>query len=135
VAREDARGGRLFRVGDPDQEMLGRDVFVLEVVGRLECGVEDLPQRAADPRLGGRTADLRILGDLSRNLGLDGRRIQSELVQDRSDDAPLLLKQGEQQMFRRQLGVPCPPRQVLRLSHRLLCLDRKLVEIHGVTSH
>src|SRR5262249_26031272 len=77
-------------------------------------------------------ADLRVLADLCRCLGLDRARIQTELVEDWDDDPALLPKERDQQVFRRDLGVPCAAREALRLDHSLLRLDRKLVEIHGL---
>src|SRR5205085_1287703 len=43
-----------------------------------------------------------------------------------------LVEEREQQMLGRDLGVRPPPRELLRGGHRLLALDRQLVEVHQV---
>src|SRR5438067_2465104 len=90
VTREDARRGRFLLLRNGEEEVLGGDVFVLEVVGRLERGVEDFAQRRRDHRLRRRAADFRELRDLRRDLRFDRRRVLAELVQDRRDDSLFL---------------------------------------------
>ena len=85
-----------------------------------------------DHRLRRRAADLRVFRDLRRDFRLDRPRVQAELVQDRSDDPAFLPEQREEQVLRRQFRVPGAARKVLRLGDRLLRLDCKLVEIHGL---
>ena len=115
--------------------MLGRNVFVFEVIGRLECGVEYFTQRRRDQRLRGCAAYPRELGDLGSGFGFNRRRIQAELVQDWNDDATFLPEECNEQVLGRDLRVSSPSGEVLRLDDGFLSLDRKLVEIHVLILH
>jgi hypothetical protein len=122
----------VFQLRQAEQEVLGGDVFILEVVSRFEGCIEKLAQRIADERFGRRTADLGVLGDLGRGLGLDRAGVQSEFVDDRRDDAAILAKQRDEQVRGGDFGVAGAAGEVLRFDHRLLGFDCKLVEIHGL---
>src|SRR5207247_5633428 len=135
VPREDPRCPRFLRLDDAQEKVLGGDVLVLEVLRRFEGGIEHFPQRRRDERLRGFTANLGELRNLRGHLGFDRGRIESELVEDRSNDSSLLAQQRHEQMLRRDLRVSSAAGEVLRFDARFLRLARKLVEIHTITSY
>ena len=56
--------------------------------------------------------------------------VDAEALQDRHDDALVLLEQGEEQVGRGDLGVRVLGGEPLRGRHRLLGLDRESVRLH-----
>ena len=57
-------------------------------------------------------------------------RVDAEPLQDRHDDALVLLEQGEEQVGRGDLGIRVLRGEPLRGGHRLLGLDRESVWLH-----
>ena len=57
-------------------------------------------------------------------------RVDAEALQDRHDDALVLIEQGEEQMGRGDLGVRVLRGEPLCGGHRLLGLDRESVWLH-----
>src|ERR1044071_1059190 len=88
-----------FDLGDGEKEVLRGDVLVVELGRLFEGKIEDAPQVRANERLGRGAADLRQLAELSRGVSLDLRRRNAELVEDRSDDAPLLPQQRDEEVL------------------------------------
>ncbi len=96
-----------------EQEVLRRDVLVLELLRLVEGAVEHLRELRADLRLLLRALDAGLLGE--RRLGLRAQRvgIGDELARQ------LLVEQREQQMLGIELGIahsgaraPAPPRRL-----------------------
>ena len=117
VARDDV---------EREQEVLRRDVLVLQLLRLVEGAVEHLRELRADLRLLLRALDARLLGE--RRLGLRAQRVGvgHELARQ------LLVEQREQQMLGIELGVAVPARELLRCRDGLLGLDRELVEVHAL---
>ena len=108
-----------------EQEVLRRDVLVLQLLRLVEGAVEHLRELRADLRLLLRALDARLLGE--RRLGLRAQRVRvgHELARQ------LLVEQREQQMLGIELGVAVAARELLRRRDGLLGLDRELVEVHA----
>ncbi len=107
-----------------EQQVLGRDVLVLELPRLVEGLVEHARERGARGRLLRRALDRRLRGELRLGLGAQRGRIRHELRHQ------LLVEQREQQVLGVELGVARPARKLLRGRDGLLALDRQLVEVH-----
>ena len=81
------------------QEVLGRDVLVAELLGDLEGAVEDAVQLPGDLGVGRGAGDLGPPLELALDLAGEGLGVRAELLEDRRDDAVLLLEQGEQEVI------------------------------------
>ena len=117
VARDDV---------EREQQVLGRDVVVLELPGLVERLVEDARERRARLGLLRRALDRGLRGERGLGLGAQGGRVGHELRRQ------LLVEQREQQVLGIELGIAGPARKLLRGRDGLLALDRQLVEIHLV---
>ena len=122
LRKELVAGNRVER----EQQVLGRHVVVLQLLRLVERPIEDLRQRgrhgglllpALDPRLPGQLL-------LGRRAKLFGRFHECA--------RQILVEQCEQQVLGVELGVAEAARALLRGGHRLLRLDRQLVEVHQV---
>ena len=85
-----------FVLGEREQQVLGRDVFVAERLGFVLGFVEDLVELARQRRL--RVALLRIARDLARDLLAQRGDARAELLQNGNDDALVLLEERGEQM-------------------------------------
>ena len=97
-----ARGGEALAgvplFGESDQEVLGRDVLVAELLRGLERRVEDARQVASGPRLGGRAGHVRLAVEDRPSVARQRRGIDAELLEDRDDDALGLLEERQKQV-------------------------------------
>ncbi len=127
-----AAGGAVVLGQQRQQEVLARDVLVLELLGLLagflEEGLQPPPERRcrrSSPRTCGcaSSALWRCLSDL--------RGVDSDLAQQRPGHAILLIEQGQKQVLRRQFLVAAAPGQLMRGLDRLSGFDGQLVEPHG----
>ena len=116
-----------------DQQVFGADVFVFELVGFFERVLQDSIESRTD-------VDFRLplnlgqLGDSVRQVARQRLQIDAELLQDRQNDAFLLLDQGEQKMLGRDLRIAVFLRMRLRRLKGLLALQRQLVKTnHKIT--
>ena len=119
VARDDV---------EREQQMLGRDVLVLQLLRLVERLVEDARERGARLRLLRGALDRGLCGE--RRLGLGAQRggIGHELRRQ------LLVEQREHEVLGVELGIAGPARKLLRGRDGLLALDRQLVEVHLASS-
>ena len=85
-----------LRLGEREQQVLGRDVLVAERLRFLLGLVEDLVQLARERRL--RVALLGNRAVSALDLLAELRDVDAELLEDGHDDALVLRQQGEQQM-------------------------------------
>ena len=102
------------------EEMLGRDVVVLELPALVVGRVEHACERGGRVRLLAAALDGRKRVELALRLGPQALPVGEEL----------LAEQRDEQVLGRHLGVAAAARQLLRLGDRLLALDGQLVEIH-----
>ncbi len=107
-----------------EQEVLGRDVVVLELPRLVGGPVEHARERGAGGRLLRRALDRRHRGELRLRLGAQRHGVRDELLHQ------LLVEQRQQQVLGVELGVARPARKLLRGRDGLLALDRQLVEVH-----
>jgi hypothetical protein len=125
-------GGGAVVLGDEgEQEVLGRDVLVLELL-RLRAGVFE--QRLAPPpdvEVGRRAPHLRLRVERRVDAGLEVLGVDAQLAQQRGDDALRLAEQRRQQMLGRELLVSAALGEGLRVAQRLLGLRRELFGPHG----
>ena len=94
--------------GDREQQVLGRDVLVLELAHLVLGGAQDLDELArAAGRLRRAPAPLSFGSASSARAErlADRGGIDAELAQHRDDDAALLLEQHREQMLGRRLRV------------------------------
>ena len=103
-----------WALGQREQDVLGRDVLVVELAGLALGGAQDVDQLAAGASAPWRRAV--IVGRLSSaalSVGADRLRAGAELAQDRPDDALGLLEQRDEQVLglRSRCGGGRPPRR------------------------
>ena len=121
----DPRQQLLARDGvEREQQMLGRDVLVLELARLVERPVEHAREGGARGGLLRGALDRRLRAQLRLRLGAQRAGVGDELLHQ------LLVEQREQQVLGVELGVAAPARELLRGRDRLLALDRQLGEVH-----
>ena len=129
--REQAPRFAAFLLGERDQEVLGRDVLVAELLRDLEGAVEDAGELPRGRRLRGCARHFRPPVEDSFDFPSQRRGIDAELLEDRNDDSFVALReQSEQQVLRRKLRIAARARVPLRFLNGLLGLDRELIETH-----
>ena len=129
-AREQSARGVVGFLGEGQEQMLGRDEFILERLGLRRRPVQDLLQGRGKIVLRG-AANLgkaveQLLGFLGERGGPD-----AEARQDGRDGSLRLLDQRQQQMGRLELLVAVAAGNLLRALQRFLCSDRELVKSRG----
>src|SRR5436190_14354163 len=118
-------------LGERKQQVLGRDVLVIEVAGLLVRGAQDRDE------LGARARRLAALAEgwqrVERGIDLRADRLdaRAELVEDRNHDAGVLLEQDGEQVLGGHLRVAAIVGELLRGLDRLLGLDRESVWLQG----
>src|SRR5581483_5410402 len=103
-----------------EEEMLGRDELVLELLPLAVGAVEQARERRGRRRLLRAALHGRKRSELALRFGAQAAPVREEL----------LVEQREQQVVGRQLGVAASQGEALRGGDRLLRLDRQLVEVH-----
>ena len=129
VGGEDAGGAAGLLLGDGDEQVLGRDVLVLQPLRLVPRAID----HALEARRGVRAPSalhLRELRDLGLHLGRHRLRPRAELGEQRAHHALLLLEQCQQQMLRLDRLVVVLVGERLGGLHRLLRLHGQLVESH-----
>ena len=131
-----ARGADVgLRIGSQsEQQVLGRDVLVAHAARLVVGALEQFDQGGAERRGGAGRAGYR--GELVGGLvgaAPDALRIGAGALQDRNDDAGLLLEQGEQEMRRGHLRVVTGAGKPLRRGKRLLGLDCESISLHRLS--
>src|SRR5207237_2624480 len=113
------RGGAAAFARDGDEDVLGANVLVFQPFRfRFGC-IGDLPQ--ARRKSGLRTAVCaRVAPELSPHRRRDRRGIDVHLPEDFGNDAPRLLNERQQDVLRRDLGVPLAIRELLRREDGIL---------------
>ena len=132
------RAGRAQRVaglglggGEREQQVLGRDVLVLELAHRLLGGAQHSDELVRRARGLAALATHRGQGvERGVGLGADGAGVGAELLQDGDDDARVLLEQDGEQVLGRELRVAAALCELLRGLEGLLGFDRKAVCLH-----
>ena len=102
---ERLRHGLGFLCGEGEQEVLGGDVLVLEVGGFFEGSVEHLAESLAEAGLLCRPLDLGQPGDETVHPGEKLLYGHAHLVENREDDALLILKQRGHEVNRQRFRV------------------------------
>ncbi len=125
-------GRRRLRVDEREQQVLGRDVLVLERLGLAQRLLEDAVELRRDAR--GRALGLRQRRERAIDVGLNGPDVRAELAERRGDDPTLLGEKGLQQLLGRDLGMVGLLGLGLRREDRLLSLHRELVESHAASA-
>jgi hypothetical protein len=119
--------GRL-RVDEREQQVLGRDVLVLERLGLAQRLLEDAIELRRDAR--GRALGPRERRERAIDLGQDGPGIRAELTERGGDDPTLLAEKRLKKLLGRDLGPVGLLGLGLRRKDGLLSLHRELVESH-----
>ncbi len=90
-------------IDDREQQVLRREVLVLEPLHLRRGRIEQPAKAGTEVRLS--PVDLGQLIELGFDVGGDASRIDASLPQDGRNRPLLLLQQGEEQVFRRDLLV------------------------------
>ena len=106
----------------PEQEVLGGDILVLEVGRCLEGEVEHFGGLVGKTRLGRCSGEFWQVADFSLELQLQVGGLHTGTRQQRHDDAFTILNERGQQVQRHHLGVCVFARQLAGALHRLLRL-------------
>ncbi len=112
-----------LQVGRAQQQVLGRNVLVLEVCCLAEGLLQYFVQRLAQGRLLRRTGHARQLFLHLMKLELQPLGGNANLVEHGRNHALAVFDQGQQQMHRLNFRIPQFGGPRLRLGHRLLRLD------------
>ena len=131
-----ARGGRAL-VDQGEQQVLDRDVLVLEPAGLPLGGVEQAAEPLGHEHLAGRGPWAGHLGpapELGLQVGAERARVGAGLLEQPWRQPVGLVDQGEQQVLAVDLGVAEPQRLGLGVLQRLLGLLGQTVEVHGRSS-
>ena len=130
VAVQRLRGLAALGVGQREQDVLGRDVLVVELA-RLALGeAQDVHQLAAGGGLLRARGDRGELIERAVELFADRLRAGAELAQHRSDHGLGLLEQRHEQVLGLNFGVMASGRHGDGGLQRLLGLDRETVGLH-----
>ena len=122
----DSREQLVARDGvEREQQVLGRDVVVLELLRLVRRAVEHLRERGRRAGLLLDALAARLLRERSLGLGAQRLRVRDEGLRQ------VLVEEREQQVLGVELGVAEPARALLRRGDRLLRLDGQLVEVHA----
>jgi hypothetical protein len=120
------------RVGQPDEQVLGRDVVVADLLGLVLGDAHDGHERARQPGGGDAGAARRGQGGQQRlGAGADRLGVGTDRGQQRAGDAVALVEQGEQQVHRRDLGVTLGRGGADSRRDGLLALGGQAVGVHG----
>ena len=130
AAVEDLRHLAGLGGGQREQDVLGRDVLVVELAGLALGEAQDVHQLAAGGGLLGARGDRRELVEQLLGLRADRAGAGAELAQDGTDDAVGLIDQRDEQVLGLGLGVVAGGRHRDGGLQRLLRLDRKTVSLH-----
>ncbi len=117
-----ARAGTLL-FGEREQQVLGRDIGITQRLRVLIRAVEHARQLARQRRLDAATGLLGEALDLALGFGLKLRDVEPGLLQQRHDDAFLLLQEGVEQMRIVDDRIASRPSQRSGLLERLSGLD------------
>jgi hypothetical protein len=114
-------------VGESEQQVLGGDVLVTEVLRLLLRSIEHLIELARERGLG--IALLRVAGNLAPELIAKRSRAHAELLQQRNDDAFILRQQRREEVQIVDERIAIPPGLCERLVQRFGGLHGKTVGI------
>ncbi len=138
VALKDARrctaGGI---VGEREQQMLDRDVGVLEPAGLPLGSIEGPRQALGEEHLAWgrpRAGRPRLALDRLPHLGEQNGQVDAGRFDEARDQSALLGEQREQEVFVLGLRLPAPGRDALRFLNGFLGLLGQLVHVHGGVS-
>jgi len=116
--------------GQCEQQVLDRDVLVLQRLGLGERLLEGLARRAARRRLDVCTLHPGQAGQPGLDGVANGGRMQAGLLEDARGHARLLREEREQQMVGCELRVAAADRVALSGGEGLLCLYCEFREVH-----
>jgi hypothetical protein len=138
LAQGAACAGPRSGVDHREEDVLDRHVVVLEPLGLLLGGVEDLVERTRDVDLPGSragAADPRPGLEVALQRGAHGAGVDLEPREQTRDQAIGVVEQPEQQVLGVDLRVPEAQRLGLRVVQGLLGLLREPVRIHVDSPH
>ena len=98
AARRASPAARLA-AGEREQEVLGRDVLVLHLVGLLRGGLPGVLERPAEIDVERGAMGARQLLERAIEVGADDPRVGAELAEDARHDAALLIEQRDEQVL------------------------------------
>ena len=114
VAGENLLRRILLEVRDGQQQVLGGDVFVLEVGGFFEGLLQQLVGGVRERGLRRFSGDLGKLFDLAIEVAENGLRADADFFEHRRNDAFFVFEQGGEQVDRQQLGIAVLGGEVVR---------------------
>ena len=114
VTGENLLGRVLFEVRDGEQQVLGGNVFVLEVGGFFEGLLQQLVGGVRERGLRRLSGDFGKLFDLAIEIAENGLRADADFFQHGRDDAFFIFEQGSEQMDRQKLRIAVLGGEVVR---------------------
>ena len=110
-----------LQVRDGQQQVLGRNVLVLEIGGFLESALQKFVGRLGEADLRSSAAgNFRQALDLAISLAQHGLRTNADFLQHGQNDALFVFEQRRQQMQRQQFRVAVLGGEVVAALHRFL---------------
>ena len=111
-----------------EQEVLGGNVLVFKIGSFLKSPVNELSERGRHGGLGrALSRDFGQVVDLAVRLVQNDLRTNAQLLENRRNDAFLILKQGSKQVQGQQLRVAMFGRDVVGALNRFLRFNREFV--------
>ena len=120
-------------IQQPEQQMLGADVLVLELAGLGLGGVEHLFEAGAEEQVAGTDAlDFMAPGQFPFEFRFEIRGRDADFFEQFRDEAFGLADQGQQQMLAVHFLVRIAPRDALRLLEGFLGFDGEPIKLHAL---
>ncbi len=116
---------------DGQQQVLGGNVFVLEVGGFFEGLLEQLVDFVRERGLGGASRNLGQLFEFAIDLAEHGLRTDADLFEHGRDDALLVFEQGGEKVERLQFGIAVLGGEFVRALDGFLRFDGEFVPTDG----
>src|SRR5580700_2406649 len=117
--------------GEGEEQVLGRDVIVLEILSLFEGLLENLIEGVRGVRLRGGSADFGELADRVFRFGGELQRGHADLFENGGDDAFLVGQEDGEQVQRENLRIAVFRRELAGVLHGLLRFDGKFVPTDG----
>ncbi len=124
-------GGAEVLADQRQQQVLARDVFVLELLRLLGRLLQEFLQAAADVDVGGGAAHLRLLLQRFIDAGADRLGFHPQLAQQCRDDAVVLADQRAQHVLGADFLMVAAAGQIAGRRQGFLRLDGEFFEPHG----
>ena len=131
MAGENLLAGVALKLRDGEQQVLGRDVFVLEVGGLFEGLLKELVDFIGERDLSRVSGNLGKFFELFVDFSQDGLRADADFFEHGRDDAFLVLEQRGEQVNGAQLGIAMLGGELVRALDGFLRFDGEFIPTDG----